>query len=61
LVDRGELIRAMRERGVKEGLMEKVKEMLKETRSRVKIGGQMGRGFWIAKGVRQGCLLSLVI
>jgi len=57
-VDRGELIRAMRGRGVREGLVERVEEMLKETRSRVKIGGQMGRGFWTARGLRQGCPLS---
>lgn len=57
-VDRGILIRAMRERGVREGLVERVEEMLRETRSRVRVGGKVGSGFWTARGVRQGCPIS---
>jgi len=49
-VDRGILLNAMRKRGVREGLVERVAEVLRETRSR--------ESFWTARGVRQGCLLS---
>lgn len=31
---------------------------MKETKSRVRIGEQEGREFWMARGVRQGCPLS---
>lgn len=57
-VDRGELIRVMRERGVSEGLVERVEEILKETKSKIRVGGQLGGEFWTARGVRQGCPLS---
>lgn len=33
-------------------------EIYEETRSVVRIGGRVGRKFWIVKGVRQGCPLS---
>lgn len=42
-VDRRVLMETMRKRGVREGLVESIKEMLRETRSRVRVGGgQMG-------------------
>lgn len=44
LVNRGELIRAMMERGVREGLVERV-EILRETKSRIRVGGQWGGNF----------------
>lgn len=58
LVDRGVLLQAMRGRGVREGLVERVGEVLRKTRSRVRVGGEMGESFWTARGVRQGCPLS---
>ena len=57
-VDRGKLIEAMRERGIRKGLVSRVERILKETRSRVKVGGEVGESFWTARGVRQGCPLS---
>ncbi|KMQ82503.1 hypothetical protein RF55_22708, partial [Lasius niger] len=39
----------MRERGVREGLVERVDEVLRETKSRVRIGKQWGE-FWMIKG-----------
>jgi len=57
-VDRGILLRALRERGVREGLVVRVAELLRETKSKVRVRGQMGKGFWTARGVRQGCPLS---
>ncbi|XP_067207866.1 golgin subfamily A member 6-like protein 22 [Linepithema humile] len=57
-VDRGVLVGAMRERGVREGLVERVEEVLKETKSKVRVGGEVGENFWTARGVKQGCPLS---
>lgn len=39
------MIDTMRKRGVREGLVERIEEVLKETKSRVRIGGQMGGSF----------------
>jgi len=44
-VDRKVLGEAMRGRGIEEGLIERVKEVIKETRSRVKIGEEKGECF----------------
>jgi len=57
-VDREEVVKAMRERGVREGLVVRVEEMLRETKSRVRVGKRIGEEFWTARGVRQGCPLS---
>lgn len=48
----------MRERRMKKGLVRKVEKILKETRSKVRIGKRVEENFWTAKGVRQGCPLS---
>ena len=48
----------MRERGIKEGLVVKVEEALRETKSRVRIGEETGESFWLARGLRQSCPLS---
>jgi len=55
---RGILLIATRERGVREGLVERVAEVLRETKSRVKAGGEVEEGSWTARGVRQGCPLN---
>ena len=52
---------AMEKRGVREGLRERVREIYRETSSRVKVGGEIGEGFWTAKGLRQGCPLSPIL
>ncbi|XP_067203031.1 uncharacterized protein [Linepithema humile] len=57
-VERGVLMEAMRERGIRGGLVVKVEEILRETRSRVRVGGETGEVFWTARGVKQGCPLS---
>jgi len=31
---------------------------MRETRNRVRVGGELGDSFWTARGVRQGCPLS---
>ena len=45
LMDRGVLIRSMRERGIREGLVEKMEEMLTEVRSKVGVADGLGKGF----------------
>jgi len=57
-VDREKLIKAMRARRVREGLTERIEEILGETKSRVRCGGKVEKGFWVARGLRQGCPLS---
>lgn len=48
----------MRERGLSKELMVRVKKLVRETRSRIKIGGKVGESFWTARKVRQRCPLS---
>lgn len=54
-VDREVVIEAMRERGIRKGLVERVGELLKETKSRMKMRGKLGENFWKARRVRQSC------
>lgn len=46
---------------MREGLIDRVEEVLRETKSRVKVGRRSGGIFWMAKGVRQGCSLSPIL
>src|SRR5436190_19152882 len=48
----------MRERGVREGLIKRCEDVIRETRNRVRVGEEVGMQFWTGKGVRQGCPLS---
>jgi len=57
-VDREVLMETMREKEIREGLIKKVEELLRETKSRVKVRNGMGENFWTARGVRQSCPLS---
>lgn len=57
-LDREIMEKTIRDRGVREGLIERVKEIYEETKSRVKVGGEIGDEFWTVRGVRQGCPLS---
>jgi hypothetical protein len=38
--------------------VERVREVLRETKSRMRAGEETGECFWTARGVRQGCSLS---
>lgn len=38
-----------------------MKEVMRETRNRVRVGNREGEIFWTARGVRQECPLSLVL
>lgn len=41
-----------------DGLIDRVRDVFRETKSRVKVRGELGENFWTARGVRQGCPLS---
>lgn len=58
MVDKGILLKAIRERGVREGLVERIGEIMEETKSRVRVGREWGESFWTARGVRQGYPLN---
>lgn len=45
-LDREVLMEAMRERGVRKGLRNRIEEVYRETRNRVKVGGKIGKNFW---------------
>lgn len=49
-VDREILGREMRKRGVREGLVRMCEDILKETRNRVKVGGEVSEAFWPSGG-----------
>lgn len=57
-VNREKIIKAMRKRGVRKRLVERVEEIVRKTKNRVKVKERTGTEFWTGKGVRQGCLLS---
>lgn len=57
-VDREVLVGMLRGRGISDGVTERVVELLRETKSRVRVGKEVGGTFWTARGVRQGCPLS---
>lgn len=39
------LVDTMRRKGIREGLVRRVKEVFRETRSRVRVGWEVGEGF----------------
>lgn len=52
----------MRERGVKEGgLVRRTEKIMREVISRVRIGKEMGEGFWTVREVTHGCPLSPIL
>lgn len=51
-MNRGVLIKAMREREIRERLIGRVEEMVKETKSTVRIEGEIGESFWTTRGIR---------
>lgn len=61
LVDREKLWEAMEKKGISEGMIKKIKRIYKETRSRVRVGSELGECFWTARGVKQECPLSLYL
>ena len=48
----------MTKRGIKKSLIEKVREIYKETKDRVGVGNEVSEEFWTELELRQGCPLS---
>lgn len=57
-VDKEILWKTMRERGIREELVRRCEDMLRETRNRVRIGEERSEQFWTGRRVKQGCPLS---
>ena len=57
-VNRSILWKAMKEREVDEELVDRIKEIFTEMRTRVRIREEKGEEFWTGRGLRQGCPLS---
>lgn len=58
MVDKEVLGEAMREKGMRVGLIERTEEMYRKTKSRVRVKKKMGEMFWTAREFRQECPLS---
>lgn len=61
MVDKEVFGEAMKEKGIRVGLIERIKEMYRKTKSRVRVGKKMGKMFWTVRELRQGCPLSLLL
>lgn len=57
-VDRRVLLDTMKKRGIRDRLIKRVGEALRETSCRIKVGGELGERFWTEREVRQGCPLN---
>lgn len=57
-VDREELMRMMREMGVRENLRRRIGEIYERTGNVIRAEGGESEEFWTTRGVRQGCPLS---
>jgi len=57
-VKREKVWKVLRERGIKEELVQNIERIYKETKNKVKVGNEYTESFWTEKGVRQGCPLS---
>lgn len=57
-LDRRPLWDAMKKRGINQTMIKRVEEIYRETRCKVRVGGETSHEFWVDKGVRQGCPLS---
>ena len=60
-VDRDEIDKVMKKKGVRESLRLRKAEIFRETKSKVRVVDQVGESFWLARGVRQGCPLSALL
>lgn len=59
-LDRKVLIKAMQKKKIKKELMVRVEEMVRETKSRVRVEEVLWEGFWTAREVRRGLLSPML-
>lgn len=57
-VDRRILIKAMKKRGIRKGIVGRCIEILREMKCRMRVQGRLGKEFWTGREVRQECPLS---
>ena len=57
-VDRKELLEMMKKLNIKKIVYDRIEEIYTETRSKIKINGEIISEFWTDKWVRQGCNLG---
>ena len=60
-VDRDEIDKVMKKKGVRQSLRLRIAEIFRETKSSARVLDQVGQSFWLARGVRQGCPLSALL
>ena len=60
-IGREEIREIMKKKGIKSRLINRISEIYKETKSRIRIGSKEMGEFWTTKGIRQGCPLSPII
>lgn len=57
-VNRGVLMEEMKRKGIRKGLIERVEEVLRETKNRVRVREKTGKCFWTARRMRKDCPLN---
>lgn len=60
-IGREEIKRMMEKKGIKGRLVNRILEIYKETKSRIRIGDVEVGEFWTEEGIRQGCSLSPIV
>jgi len=60
-ISRGDFWKSMKERGIRNDIMERIKELYEETENIIRIGDKYTRTFWTEREVGQGCSLSPVL
>lgn len=51
----------IRERRLRRGIITRVEQVMRKTKSRVRVDGETGESFWVARGIRQGSPLSPIL
>lgn len=60
-IDREILWEMLEGRGIRRGILERIKEIYENNKNVVKVNGKVSECFWTEKGVRQGCPLSPIL
>ena len=60
-VDRETLWKILKNMGISEYLIQKLKGLHEENKVRIRMDSKVTREFWVTKGLRQGCVLSPIL